>query len=157
MIISQKVLSVWWIQIIAHTAGRNVKEVLFVKSLLTRLSDCIHFLNPSFHILLTPSYILRHPLLFHHFCLISYPSFHLIHPLLLSAHPSSQIFLNNRALLLVFGLVSPSLPLCFLFLSLSPYCLPSCPHSPFALSAVNGSIMSLLSIKWWKGGVNTAA
>lgn len=141
-----------------HTAGQTVNSLILHISHYPSIWLHPFFSNPSFHILLTPWCILRLPLLLHLSSLISYPSFHPIQPLLFSAHPSTQISLNIKhysSFFLSQSVMASSPPLCLYFFH-SPLCLLFCPHSPFTLSAVNGGIMSLLSVTWW-GGVNTAA
>lgn len=101
-----------------------------------------------------PTYTLQHfksSPFYHCSSLILYSSFRLVHPLLFFTHPCSQISLNTGYYSLFLGKsashASPFSSTLLLFLSPSPLCLPFCPHSPFPLSAVNGSITSLLSMK----------
>lgn len=161
--ISHKKMSVCWIQISSHAGSQNVKTALFWKFLITPPPACTHcsqirlftsYLHTLLHLKASP-FTASPP-----WSQIS----HLVHPLSFSAHPSSKSFLILGIILLFFPsvsrlvmspspLLSSTLPW---FLRLSPFCLPLCPRSPFPLSAVNGSIMSLLSMKWWEG-VNAAA
>lgn len=127
---------------VVHTAGQRC-SVLFSKSPATPSTERTTFSsNPTSHIL--------HSAKVEDFAFFftAPHSFHLTKPPLFleSASPHILNVVHHFSFLLCQLAPPPSLPLCFYF-SVTPLCLSLCPQSPFALSAVNGSIMSLLSIK----------
>lgn len=141
--------SVCWIQMVVHTAGQRC-SVLFSKSPVTPSTEHTTFTsNPTSHIL--------HPAKVEDFAFFftAPHSPHQTSPLSWVSLSSHLNVVHHFSFLLGQLAPPPSLPLCFYF-SVTPLCLSLCPQSPFALSAVNGSIMSLLSIKWWEVGMNAA-